>query len=120
MQPASPRRVARVARVQTLWIRHDVWATYLRVLTQVSVVCCGWSHSMCIDEHGVLLTWGRGEAGCLGHGDSGDRHLPTPVDALPSRAALIAAGCAQYNTLQHSTACRNVQAPLQRTDCTAS
>ena len=92
-----------------------MWTGYSRVLTQVSAVCCGWSHSMCIDEHGVLLSWGRGEAGCLGHGDSGDRHLPTPVDALPSRAALIAAGCAQYNTLQHGTACRNVQSPPQRT-----
>ncbi|ODM97024.1 putative E3 ubiquitin-protein ligase HERC1 [Orchesella cincta] len=45
------------------------------------VVCisAGFRHSACVTDTGELYTWGEGEAGRLGHGDTNDRQVPTLV-----------------------------------------
>ncbi|CAL8069477.1 unnamed protein product [Orchesella dallaii] len=45
------------------------------------VVCisAGFRHSACVTDTGELYTWGEGESGRLGHGDTNDRQVPTLV-----------------------------------------
>lgn len=42
----------------------------------------GYRHSAAVTEDGELYTWGEGEHGRLGHGDSNGRHIPTLVKDL--------------------------------------
>merc|ERR1711871_157627 len=37
---------------------------------QVVAVQCGWRHSAAVTNHGRLFTWGWGDGGRLGHGDT--------------------------------------------------
>ncbi|XP_056269201.1 probable E3 ubiquitin-protein ligase HERC1 isoform X3 [Pseudoliparis swirei] len=49
---------------------------------QGKVVVCvsaGYRHSAAVSEDGELYTWGEGDFGRLGHGDSNSRNIPTPV-----------------------------------------
>jgi E3 ubiquitin-protein ligase HERC2 len=45
-------------------------------------ISAGCEHSAAISEDGVLYTWGHGDGGRLGHGDSDPLSIPTPVLAL--------------------------------------
>ncbi|KAL6079294.1 Retinoic acid induced 14 [Balamuthia mandrillaris] len=45
-------------------------------------IYAGSMHSAAIDPDGVLYTWGRGDAGQLGHGDHKHVYTPKPVRAL--------------------------------------
>ncbi len=47
--------------------------------TQLS---CGYHHSASVSREGLLLTWGRGVFGQLGHGDTENYPFPTAVEAL--------------------------------------
>jgi len=40
-------------------------------------VHCASSHTAAVAENGDIYTWGKGENGCLGHGDDADRLSPT-------------------------------------------
>ncbi|KAK7912664.1 hypothetical protein WMY93_012875 [Mugilogobius chulae] len=48
---------------------------------QTVVVCvsAGYRHSAAVSEDGELYTWGEGDFGRLGHGDSNSRNIPTLV-----------------------------------------
>uniref|UniRef100_A0A5F8AAF3 HECT-type E3 ubiquitin transferase n=1 Tax=Macaca mulatta TaxID=9544 RepID=A0A5F8AAF3_MACMU len=48
---------------------------------QTVVVCvsAGYRHSAAVTEDGELYTWGEGDFGRLGHGDSNSRNIPTLV-----------------------------------------
>ena len=45
-------------------------------------VAAGELHSMAVTDSGQLLTWGRGEGGRLGHGNTEQRNVPTGVAGL--------------------------------------
>ena len=38
-----------------------------KVVTQIT---CGWSHTVALVEEGQVFTWGNGDHGKLGHGDT--------------------------------------------------
>ena len=42
-------------------------------------VCAGHRHSMVLDEHGCLYTFGSGASGALGHGDLIGQEYPMKV-----------------------------------------
>ena len=48
-------------------------------ITQVS---CGWQHTMALTSSGRVFSWGYGQDGQLGHGDSKDSHFPREISAL--------------------------------------
>jgi len=48
----------------------------------VTSVSAGFEHSAAVTEDGAVFTWGSGEDGKLGHGDTEDRQFPTKVDQL--------------------------------------
>ena len=57
-------------------------------------VACGWDHSLAVTDHGMLYSWGAGTNGKLGHGDEGDRSIPSQVMALSHMFVVQAeAGC---------------------------
>eukprot|EP00743_Colponemidia_sp_Colp-15_P011104 GILK01012337.1.p1 GENE.GILK01012337.1~~GILK01012337.1.p1 ORF type:complete len:375 (+),score=33.86 GILK01012337.1:38-1162(+) len=45
-------------------------------------VACGWSHSACISEEGMLYTWGEGQWGQLGHNSTQAELAPKPLEQL--------------------------------------
>jgi alpha-tubulin suppressor-like RCC1 family protein len=47
-------------------------------------IAAGSHHSCAVSMGGVLLTWGSGTYGKLGHGDERDRHIPTIVEGHPA------------------------------------
>ena len=48
----------------------------------VVAVAAGWQHSLALAADGAVFTWGRGERGCLGHGeDLSNKLLPKKVEA---------------------------------------
>ena len=53
----------------------------------------GFTHSMVLTEGGEVMTFGRGDAGQLGHGDTQNQHVPTSVAALVGgRVCQVVAG----------------------------
>ena len=49
---------------------------------RVVAVSAGLGHSFALSADGALLAWGKGEDGCLGHGeDLSDQLLPKKVEA---------------------------------------
>lgn len=49
---------------------------------KIVAISTGCEHSACIDEKGNLYTWGLGDFGRLGHGDSTSQFIPTRVESL--------------------------------------
>lgn len=49
---------------------------------RVTHVDCGSSHSLALLSNDMVLAWGRGEDGQLGHGDANDRSGPEAIQAL--------------------------------------
>ena len=45
-------------------------------------ISAGYRHSAAITEDGALYTWGEGDFGRLGHGDSQSRFIPTQVKVI--------------------------------------
>ena len=43
---------------------------------------CGYHHSAAVSQEGMVLTWGRGVFGQLGHGNSENIATPMPVQSL--------------------------------------
>lgn len=54
-----------------------------------------------------MCSWGRGEDGQLGHGDAGDRNLPTFVSALED-CEISASTCGADHTTARSDSTRTV------------
>ena len=49
---------------------------------RVIAVSAGGCHSTALTADGAVLTWGKGESGCLGHGeDPSDHLLPKKIEA---------------------------------------
>ena len=81
---------------------------------QPTSVCCGGHHTACIGEvagngRGLLLTWGGGAFGKLGHGSRAAHLLPTLVGELARKTSTFSdlscvnlAGCSQWQAQQKS------------------
>lgn len=67
------------------------------VRRQAARISCGAEHCAVVTSSGQVMTWGNGQAGCLGHGDRTSRLTPTVVDGLRSVCA-IAVECGTYHT----------------------
>lgn len=48
----------------------------------VRLVSCGDSYTACLTDRGILMTFGGGAQGCLGHGDYEDSPSPRIVEEL--------------------------------------
>lgn len=55
----------------------------------------------------VVCSWGRGEDGQLGHGDTDDRFLPTKLSALDGQD-IVSITCGADHTMAHSESGREV------------
>jgi alpha-tubulin suppressor-like RCC1 family protein len=49
------------------------------VKIHVSMVACGWQHTMALSSQGRVFSWGYGEDGQLGHGDTNDYLTPREI-----------------------------------------
>ena len=57
------------------------------LLVRVVAVSAGYEHSLALTADGAVFTWGKGETGCLGHGeDLSNQLLPKKVAAWAPRA----------------------------------
>ncbi|GMH78228.1 hypothetical protein TrST_g897 [Triparma strigata] len=65
----------------------------------VTQITCGWSHSVALSGCGKVFTWGNGDHGKLGHGNSSKVATPKQVEAL---AHLRVVKIASYN--EHTAA----------------
>jgi alpha-tubulin suppressor-like RCC1 family protein len=54
-----------------------------------------------------VYTWGRGEDGQLGHGDTQDRSSPALVEALQGKI-IVQMACGSGHTIVLSSACRRL------------
>ena len=58
----------------------------------ISQVAAGALHSLALDEHGCVWSWGWGGNGRLGHGDEVHRSSPRLISALDDKIVMISAG----------------------------
>ncbi|KAF2075606.1 hypothetical protein CYY_003074 [Polysphondylium violaceum] len=54
-------------------------------LSEIVVISIGFYHSAAVKANGELLTWGCGESGQLGHGDSNNQIEPKVISALSTQ-----------------------------------
>ena len=67
----------------------------------IAQVCCGDHFSAALTDRGMLMTWGQGVHGCLGHGDTKDTK-PKIVEALVGYTVVqISCGAAHVLALTH-------------------
>ena len=72
--------------------------SYARAYVVVQVtVACGGHHTVAVTEEGQVVSWGWGNDGQLGHGDTYDQTLPTRVQALAGQRVTDVA-CGYYHT----------------------
>ncbi|CAK9187802.1 unnamed protein product [Ilex paraguariensis] len=64
----------------------------------VEEIACGAYHVAVLTSRSELFTWGRGDNGRLGHGDTEDRATPTLVEALKDRHVKNIACGSNYTT----------------------
>ena len=63
----------------------------------VADIACGSGHTVVRTVAGEVYTWGRGDDGRLGHGDTGWKYIPKLVEALVSHC-VIQVTCGSYHT----------------------
>ncbi|XP_048506982.1 E3 ubiquitin-protein ligase HERC2 isoform X2 [Athalia rosae] len=67
---------------------------------KITTVVCGSTYSAALSANGDLYTWGRGNYGRLGHGNSDDISVPTLVAALSGHKVVnVACGSGDSQTL---------------------
>lgn len=72
-------------------------------------MACGWQHTLALSSQGRVFSWGYGEDGLLGHGDTLDQPLPKEVDFFKKngiRVAMIAAGHSHSGCITESSPSR--------------
>ncbi|KAK8472662.1 hypothetical protein PHAVU_002G274700 [Phaseolus vulgaris] len=74
---------------------------------RVLLVSAGASHSVALLSGNVVCSWGQGEDGQLGHGDTDDRLLPTKLSALDDQD-IISVTCGADHTMARSESGRTV------------
>lgn len=73
--------------------------TFVDALRGVAVrqLACGSGHTCVLTQDGEVFTWGRGDDGRLGHGDSGWKYVPRLVTALAGQV-VTQITCGSYHT----------------------
>ena len=73
--------------------------TYVDALRGVSVqqIACGSGHTVVLTTEGCVYTWGRGDDGRLGHGDTGWKYVPKITQALQGQM-VVQVTCGSYHT----------------------
>ena len=73
--------------------------TYVDALRGVSVqqIACGSGHTVVLTTEGGVYTWGRGDDGRLGHGDTGWKYVPKVTQALQGQM-VVQVTCGSYHT----------------------
>jgi alpha-tubulin suppressor-like RCC1 family protein len=76
--------------------------TYVDALRGVSVhqIACGSGHTVVLTgagDAGQVFTWGRGDDGRLGHGDTGWKYVPKITQALAGHL-VVQVTCGSYHT----------------------
>ncbi|RZF37934.1 hypothetical protein LSTR_LSTR005434, partial [Laodelphax striatellus] len=67
---------------------------------RVTKIACGGTYSAAVTSNGELFTWGRGNYGRLGHGNSEDFYIPTRVTGLVDHHIVdVACGSGDAQTL---------------------
>jgi alpha-tubulin suppressor-like RCC1 family protein len=56
----------------------------------ITKVSCGWTHTAVVSDQGLAFTWGLGEFGALGHGDTLTKHSPAKVEWFSNSLLSIA------------------------------
>lgn len=74
--------------------------------SQITQISCGWSHSVALSNIGVF-TWGNGDHGKLGHGNTLRKSLPQLVQGLVGKDVVRVAS---YN--EHTSALTNPEGSL--------
>jgi E3 ubiquitin-protein ligase HERC2 len=59
---------------------------------KIHAVACGEAHTVAITASGKVLSWGKGEMGQLGHGNTKDQLLPRLIETFRKRAVAVACG----------------------------
>lgn len=62
----------------------------------IKYINAGYRHSAAVTDDGKLYTWGEGDHGRLGHGDSNGRYIPTQVAGLSDVGSVA---CGSSHTL---------------------
>ncbi|XP_066271875.1 probable E3 ubiquitin-protein ligase HERC1 [Branchiostoma lanceolatum] len=62
----------------------------------VKSISAGYRHSAAVTEDGELFTWGEGDYGRLGHGDSNSKNLPTLVKDITNAGQVV---CGSSHTI---------------------
>mmetsp|Transcript_20212 Transcript_20212/g.33368 ORF Transcript_20212/g.33368 Transcript_20212/m.33368 type:complete len:616 (-) Transcript_20212:573-2420(-) len=74
---------------------------------KVTQVSCGANHTLCLDKTGRVYTWGIGEYGRLGLGDSDSRDNPVVISSfLESKVRVIQVSAGQQHSLALTADCR--------------
>lgn len=58
----------------------------------ITKIACGCYHSIALDENGHVYTFGRGNHGQLGHGNTEDQKIPKEVSGLHDKKVIDIAG----------------------------
>lgn len=61
----------------------QVFSTQSFSRQKVVQVECGKYFTVALTENGQVYTWGKGNKGALGHGDYGDKDIPTQIKDIP-------------------------------------
>ncbi|CAM8947795.1 unnamed protein product [Rhodiola kirilowii] len=67
----------------------------------VLLVSAGGSHSVALLSGNIIVSWGKGEDGQLGHGDAEDRYYPTQISALDG-LDVLSVNCGADHTTAYS------------------
>jgi alpha-tubulin suppressor-like RCC1 family protein len=129
----------------TRWVAPDDCCTKsgcFLLLQTVTIVQCGWRHTIAMTDRGNVYSWGRGTSGQLGHGDAVDRYksffLQTGIycrcgtelwtfhgcvyftcRATPKRVEILSAdgyACEQIES-SGSTNCTSTEKPFSQPPC---
>ena len=67
---------------------------------EIIAISCGSTYSAAVSASGELYTWGRGNYGRLGHGNSDDQSTPIAIAALKGvRIVDVACGSGDAQTI---------------------
>ena len=59
------------------------------IRTQILSVSCGWQHTLALSSLGRSFSWGYGEDGQLGHGDTNDYLQPKEVEFFRDKGVVM-------------------------------
>jgi len=83
--------------------------------SRIVQITCGWSHSVALSQKGQVFTWGNGDHGKLGHGDTLRKSLPQLVQGLVGKHVVRVAS---YN--EHTSALTNPDGSLTQMRATTT